>query len=198
MGWQYQGLNVTGAGGMPYAFDGLFLVEGKKTPVEVVQVNALNQEKKDRLFSNIYAFKEEVGGEYRDLVIVLLKGHRDDVVPNSIKSLIAGAEYPIKLFEVAYSDLKPTMVLQWGNCLQALRHLRLSARPHRRRVPRARRHGRYRPPSTPPWRARSEQARAASQVRHEGLNLDYSGPATAVPRLRHARAPKPPSSPSIK
>ena len=71
--------------------------------------------------------------------------------------------------------------------VHALRHVRLSVRPHRRRLPRARRHGRRGRLRRGDGR-RSASARAPRASSRPARSSSTPGAKTRVPRLRHAVA----------
>ena len=76
--------------------------------------------------------------------------------------------------------------LGWRRRLQAARHLRLSARPHRRRLPRARRRASTRPRFDGAMDEQREQARARRPSSSMAQGLEYAGARDGLPRLRDA------------
>jgi alanyl-tRNA synthetase len=176
-GWKYHSLNVVGWGGMPYAFDGLFIVNGKEMPVEVMVTGSLSQQKLDRFYKNNYAFKESYAGDYKEMSLVVIKNIVTESVPDNIKSLVSGAGFPIKLFEVLIDELKPLMLLRgdiafklhdtFGFPLDLTQDV---CREHGVTVDVA--------AFDKAMAQQKEQARAAGKFKMTA-NLEYAGPATA-------------------
>ena len=112
-GWKYVSSNISGWRSISYEFDGLFQANGKEVPVEVVFTWSLNQRKLDRLFQAIYAFKDDrTFSDYNEMALIVVSQNANEPVPESVKSLIAGSEFPIRLFQLSLSELEPLMVLR--------------------------------------------------------------------------------------
>ncbi len=111
--WKIFGLDIKTTGGS-CDIDGSFSANGRKAAAEVVDIKSLDQKKLDRICKAVYTIKEEQSqSHYSEMAIVIIK-EASEQIPDSIKSLVSGADFPIKLHEVTISELNSLMILD-GN-----------------------------------------------------------------------------------
>jgi alanyl-tRNA synthetase len=112
MGWRFSGYNASGWGGLNYSVDGLFTVNGKEVPAEVIDISQPFVEKYNRIYQNLYAFTNSYNSDYEKFILIIVSKNTNDRIPEELQSLIAGGAFPINIVRISEAEINPLKILK--------------------------------------------------------------------------------------
>ena len=81
---EFTGYHAEGWSGVNYSVDGLYTINNKEVPAEVIDAGDISQEKIDRFYKNLYAFANDPMFDHEEFILIIITKSINEEIPSKL------------------------------------------------------------------------------------------------------------------